>query len=138
MAGERFGVRNSGTSAIVEGIGDHGCEYMTGGSVIILGKTGVNFGAGMTGGFALILDQENNFISKLNTELVEAIKIDDKKHIQQLDFLNTSLDDYILETKSKWGQHIKENISKYSDKFYIVIPKVISLEELFNNKSAAA
>ena len=138
MAGERFGVRNSGTSAIVEGVGDHGCEYMTGGSVIILGKTGVNFGAGMTGGFALILDQENNFASKLNTELVEAIKINDKKHIQQLDFLNTSLDDYILETRSKWGQHIKENISKYSDKFYIVKPKVISLEELFNNKSAAA
>jgi glutamate synthase domain-containing protein 3 len=71
LAGERFGVRNSGVSAVVEGVGDHGCEYMTGGRVIVLGPTGRNFAAGMSGGIAYILDREGTFESRCNTEMVE-------------------------------------------------------------------
>jgi glutamate synthase domain-containing protein 3 len=70
-AGERFAVRNSGASAVVEGVGDHGCEYMTGGRVIVLGRTGRNFGAGMSGGFAYVLDEDGTFEKRCNLEMVE-------------------------------------------------------------------
>ncbi|NMS52382.1 hypothetical protein, partial [Vibrio parahaemolyticus] len=76
-AGERFGVRNSGTIAVIEGAGDNACEYMTGGIVAILGATGVNFGAGMTGGFAYVLDENQSFEGRVNTESVEAISLSD-------------------------------------------------------------
>ena len=75
IAGERFGVRNSGAHAVVEGAGDHCCEYMTGGVITVLGPTGVNFGAGMTGGFAYVLDQDRGFIDKYNSELVEIHRV---------------------------------------------------------------
>jgi len=75
MAGERFGVRNSGALAVVEGIGDHGCEYMTGGAVLVLGDTGLNFGAGMSGGMAFVVDETGDFPARLNTELVEAVRL---------------------------------------------------------------
>src|SRR3954452_915547 len=71
LAGERFGVRNSGVSAVVEGVGDHGCEYMTGGRVVVLGRTGRNFAAGMSGGVAYVFDPEGAFPARCNTELVE-------------------------------------------------------------------
>src|SRR3954469_11586301 len=71
LAGERFGVRNSGVSAVVEGVGDHGCEYMTGGRVVVLGPTGRNFAAGMSGGMAFVLDPDGTFPANCNTELVE-------------------------------------------------------------------
>ncbi|MDK4591682.1 hypothetical protein QG145_11625, partial [Kingella kingae] len=74
-AGERFAVRNSGATAVVEGIGDNGCEYMTGGVVTVLGKTGINFGAGMTGGFAYILDMDGKFKGRINGEMVEGLSI---------------------------------------------------------------
>ena len=70
MGGERFGVRNSGALAVVEGIGDHGCEYMTGGTVVVLGDTGLNFGAGMSGGMAFVVDDAGDFVSKTNKEMV--------------------------------------------------------------------
>ena len=76
QAGERFAVRNSGALAVVEGTGDHACEYMTGGTVVILGETGINFGAGMTGGAAFIYDRTKTFMDNLNRELVEARRID--------------------------------------------------------------
>ena len=71
MGGERFGVRNSGALAVVEGIGDHGCEYMTGGTIIVLGDTGLNFGAGMSGGMAFVVDDAGDFVSKTNKEMVD-------------------------------------------------------------------
>ena len=74
-AGERFCVRNSGGTAVVEGIGDHGCEYMTGGTVVILGATGKNFGAGMTGGIAFVYDEENKFLGRYNDQLVGAERL---------------------------------------------------------------
>jgi glutamate synthase (ferredoxin) len=76
MAGERFGVRNSGVNAVVEGVGDHGCEYMTGGRVVVLGKTGRNFAAGMSGGVAYVLDEAGDFATRCNMELVALEKLD--------------------------------------------------------------
>jgi glutamate synthase (NADPH/NADH) large chain/glutamate synthase (ferredoxin) len=78
LAGERFGVRNSGVDAVVEGVGDHGCEYMTGGRVVVLGPTGRNFAAGMSGGIAYVLDAEGTFESRCNTELVELEQLEDE------------------------------------------------------------
>jgi len=138
IAGERFAVRNSGATAIVEGVGDHGCEYMTNGAVIILGKTGVNFGAGMSGGFAVVLDEDGSFKDKYNPELVEIIKIDKRKYPNQEAYLRESILDYIDKTNSVWGKTILENFDSYIDKFLIVKPKAINIEELFNKSSVAA
>ena len=77
MAGERFCVRNSGATAVVEGVGDHGCEYMTGGLVVVLGKTGRNFAAGMSGGVAYVLDEDGDFAVRCNTGMVELEPLDD-------------------------------------------------------------
>ena len=138
VAGERFAVRNSGATAIVEGVGDHGCEYMTNGVVIILGKTGVNFGAGMSGGFAIVLDEDGTFKDKYNSELVETIKINKKKYPEQKIFLEKSIIDYVEKTNSEWGRIILDNFDNYIDKFLIVKPKAINIEELFNKIIVAA
>jgi glutamate synthase (NADPH/NADH) large chain len=138
VAGERFAVRNSGATAIVEGVGDHGCEYMTNGVVIILGNTGVNFGAGMSGGFAIVLDEDGTFKDKYNSELVETIKINKKKYPEQKIFLEKSIIDYVEKTNSEWGRIILDNFDNYIDKFLIVKPKAINIEELFNKSSVAA
>jgi glutamate synthase domain-containing protein 3 len=87
MAGERFAVRNSGAIAVVEGVGDHACEYMTGGRVVVLGRTGVNFGAGMSGGVAYVLDENQLFDTKCNLEMVDLEPVreeDDKRLLQTL------------------------------------------------------
>jgi glutamate synthase (ferredoxin) len=84
MAGERFAVRNSGVNAVVEAIGDHGCEYMTGGRVVVLGKTGRNFAAGMSGGVAYILDEAGDFPSRCNMELVGLEKLEDADEIEEV------------------------------------------------------
>jgi glutamate synthase (NADPH/NADH) large chain len=74
-AGERFAVRNSGATAVIEGAGDHCCEYMTGGAVVVLGRTGLNFGAGFTGGLAYVLDLERDFVDRYNHELIDIVRI---------------------------------------------------------------
>ncbi len=84
MAGERFAVRNSGVNAVVEAIGDHGCEYMTGGRVVVLGKTGRNFAAGMSGGVAYILDEAGDFHTRCNLELVALEKLEDADEIEEV------------------------------------------------------
>jgi glutamate synthase (NADPH/NADH) large chain/glutamate synthase (ferredoxin) len=86
LAGERFAVRNSGASAVVEGVGDHGCEYMTGGAVVVLGRTGRNFAAGMSGGIAYVLDEDGTFAERCNTELVglEALEAEDGRIVREL------------------------------------------------------
>src|SRR5438445_1377487 len=81
MAGERFCVRNSGVNAVVEAVGDHGCEYMTGGRVVILGPTGKNFAAGMSGGIAYVLDEAGDFESKVNREMVKTYHLEDEEEI---------------------------------------------------------
>src|SRR5208283_4834512 len=82
LAGERFSVRNSGARAVVEGIGDHGCEYMTGGRVVVLGRTGRNFAAGMSGGIAYVLDEAGDFHTRLNRQMVEAERLTDADEIE--------------------------------------------------------
>ncbi|MEA1915849.1 MAG: glutamate synthase-related protein, partial [Campylobacterota bacterium] len=121
--GERFAVRNSGATAIVEGTGDSACEYMTGGIVVILGQTGINFGAGMTGGLAFIYDDQKQFIDKMNQELIEAIRIDTDDTERERLFLKKQLQDYIVETQSKKAIEILENFRAEIRNFWMVKPK---------------
>ena len=132
-AGERFGVRNSGCHAVVEGAGDHCCEYMTGGTITVLGKTGVNFGAGMTGGFAYVLDEDKTFIDKINSELVEIQRVNTESLEAYRHHLRSNIREFVSETGSKWGQHILDNFADYIGKFWMVKPKAASLDALLAN-----
>ncbi len=123
QVGERFAVRNSGATTVVEGTGDHPCEYMTGGVVVILGKTGVNFGAGMTGGKAFVYDEEGTFYEKLNPELVEAIRIDTDEWDFEMFELKRLLKDYAEKTGSKRAQEILDNARTSIRKFWMVVPR---------------
>ncbi|SDD44731.1 glutamate synthase (NADH) large subunit [Mucilaginibacter pineti] len=119
MAGERFAVRNSGATTVVEGIGDHGCEYMTGGRALILGQTGRNFAAGMSGGLAWIYNPENNFAENCNTEMVDLdpLSLQDEEQIKGL------LKKHISLTGSKLAQQILTNWAEASTQFVKVYPK---------------
>jgi glutamate synthase (ferredoxin) len=119
MAGERFGVRNSGVSAVVEAIGDHGCEYMTGGKVVILGKTGRNFAAGMSGGIAYILDEGGDFHTRCNKELVALTKLEDPNEIEALWKLIQRHQAY---TKSERAARVLDNWKSLVPKFVKVLP----------------
>jgi len=100
LAGERFAVRNSGATAVVEGIGDHGCEYMTGGCVVVLGRTGVNFGAGMTGGIGFVFDQNNVFVDRYNHELIDIHRLHSESMERHRNFLYQTIEDHVRETGS--------------------------------------
>ena len=119
-AGERFGVRNSGAFAVVEGVGDHGCEYMTGGIVLVLGATGRNFGAGMTGGRAYVLDQERVFEKRVNLELVELSRLDGSQDIENVRML---LERHFVATKSNLALEILTNFEDYQELFWMVVPR---------------
>ena len=121
--GERFAVRNSGTTAVVEGTGDNACEYMTGGIVVILGNTGFNFGAGMTGGLAFVYDPEKSFVDKMNQELVEALRIDTDDTERERLYLKRLLLDYINETESIKAQSVLDNYRSEIRNFWMVKPK---------------
>ena len=121
--GERFCVRNSGATSVVEGTGDHACEYMTGGVVAILGNTGVNFGAGMTGGIAFVYDESRDFIDKLNQELVIAERIDTDDMDEARHFLKRLLRTHINETASFRATQILENFRHAVRDFWMVRPK---------------
>ncbi|MCF6245234.1 MAG: glutamate synthase large subunit [Sulfurovum sp.] len=123
QVGERFGVRNSGATTVVEGTGDHPCEYMTGGVVAILGNTGVNFGAGMTGGKAFVYDEEGNFYEKVNPELVEALRIDTDEWDTEMFELKALLKDYVEKTGSPRASFILENFRTEIRKFWMVAPR---------------
>ncbi|MCL4409924.1 glutamate synthase large subunit [Aliidiomarina haloalkalitolerans] len=131
IAGERFGVRNSGAIAVVEGIGDNGCEYMTGGVVVILGETGINFGAGMTGGMAYILDGNENFSEKINAELIEVLPI--AKPILQ-EHLRGFIYEHMEHTGSERSRQILANFSEWLPKFRLVKPKARELEDLLGHR----
>ena len=135
-AGERFAVRNSGAYTVIEGAGDHCCEYMTGGVVAVLGSTGHNFGAGMTGGFAYVLDLERRFYDRVNTELVDVQRISTEVHESQRHFLKSMLGEFVRETHSKWGQELIENFDDYVAQFWLIKPKSASLASLFENTRA--
>ena len=126
-AGERFAVRNSGALAVVEGTGDHACEYMTGGTVVILGETGINFGAGMTGGAAFIYDRSKTFIDNMNGELVEAHRIDVDDDNEGKLYLKTILTSYLERTASPKAQQILDNYREELAYFWMVTPKDMKL-----------
>ncbi len=121
--GERFCVRNSGAIAVVEATGDHPCEYMTGGVVVILGETGVNFGAGMTGGMAFVYDENHKLIDNLNQELISARRIDTDESDEERHFIKKLLREYVDETGSTKGQYILDNFRHTLRDFWIVRPK---------------
>ncbi len=137
-AGERFCVRNSGALAVVEGIGDHGCEYMTGGAVVVLGETGFNFGAGMTGGFAFILDEDRQFVDRYNHELIEIHRIQSETMRTHRDYLLELIEEFVEETGSEHGQEIIDNFSSYLPKFWLVKPKAADIKSLLNSLRKAA
>ena len=122
VAGERFAVRNSGITAVVEGVGDHGCEYMTGGEVLVLGKIGRNFAAGMSGGYAYILDCDERYVNTGLVELRPANTEDDLKRIKEL------VEQHVLHTNSAKGRHILENWNNFVNRFTKVVP--VAYEEM--------
>ena len=119
VAGERFCVRNSGATVVVEGVGDHGCEYMTGGCAVILGKTSKNFAAGMSGGIAYVLDEESDLYTKLNKALVGFSKVTHPEDIAQLKELIT---EHVARTHSVRGQEILNQFDAYLPKFKKIVP----------------
>jgi glutamate synthase (NADPH) large chain len=138
VAGERFAVRNSGAVAVIEGAGDHCCEYMTGGVVCVLGRTGVNFGAGFTGGFAYVLDLDRDFVDRYNHELIDISRIHAEamqSHVQHLEGL---LEQHAEETGSVWAEEILADLRTYVGKFWVVKPKAASIGSLIENLRRAA
>ncbi|SFK03326.1 glutamate synthase large subunit [Methylophaga sulfidovorans] len=137
-AGERFAVRNSGATAIVEGVGDHGCEYMTGGVVAVLGQTGLNFGAGMTGGLAFVLDSDNTFAERYNKELVELVKIDSPEMSELSLYLKGMIEDHVRETGSVWGHQLLDAFEQRIREFWLVKPKAAAIDGLLKLATKAA
>ncbi len=143
VAGERFAVRNSGAIAVVEGVGDHGCEYMTGGKVVILGRTGKNFAAGMSGGIAYVLDMENDLYKRLNKQMITVESLTDKYEIGELKQL---IMDHVNYTNSDIGKRILDQFTEYLPKFKKIIPTdykkmmntIVALEEKGLNSEQAA
>ncbi len=119
VAGERFCVRNSGAIAVVEGVGDHGCEYMTGGRVVVLGRTGKNFAAGMSGGIAYVLDEENDLYMRLNKEMVSSYEITSKYDVLEL---KDMIKEHVAYTNSEKGKLILDHFGEYLPKFKKIIP----------------
>ena len=136
-AGERFGVRNSGCHAVVEGIGDHGCEYMTGGLITVLGGTGTNFGAGMTGGFAYVYDINNTFVDCTNKD-VDIQRIGAEHMEAYRNHLRQVIEEFVIETGSSRGEQILNNFEQAIGKFWLVKPKAASLESLLEDMQRAA
>ena len=135
-AGERFAVRNSGCFAVVEGTGDHCCEYMTGGVVTVLGKTGLNFGAGMTGGFAYVLDLDGDFFDRCNHELIDMHRISSEQTENHRINLMSIIKTHVAKTGSQWGQTILDDFEHYVRKFYLVKPKAANITSLLNTTMA--
>ena len=134
VAGERFCVRNSGATAVVEGCGDHGCEYMTGGRVVVLGRTGKNFAAGMSGGIAYVLDEDTSLYKRVNKQLVSMEPVTDKYDVLELKEIIT---EHVAYTNSKKGKEVLDNFGEYLPMFKRIVPhdykkmmnKIVQMEE---------
>ena len=137
-AGERFAVRNSGAVAVVEGVGDHACEYMTGGVVAVLGRTGVNFGAGLTGGFAYVLDLDRDFVDRYNHELIDIHRITPEAMEAHLHHLRGLIEAHVRETGSVWAREILDDFRTYLPRFWLVKPKAAEIEDLMDVLRRAA
>ena len=138
LTGERFAVRNSGAIAVVEGVGDHCCEYMTDGVVVVLGRSGVNFGAGLTGGFAYVLDLDRDFVDLYNHELIDIHRITPESMEAHLHHLRSLIMEHVSYTSSEWGQQILEDFRTFMPKFWVVKPKAAELGSLIESLRQAA
>jgi glutamate synthase (NADPH/NADH) large chain len=134
-AGERFAVRNSGAKAVVEGIGDNGCEYMTGGVVTILGETGVNFGAGMTGGFAYVLDLKDQLEKRTNPELVEVLSLSKLAIFQE--HLRGIISRHYRETGSGFAEILLDDFINYCLRFKMVKPRATDIKTLLGHRDGS-
>ncbi|MEM9384725.1 MAG: glutamate synthase large subunit [Pseudomonadota bacterium] len=138
LAGERFAVRNSGAVAVIEGAGDHCCEYMTGGAVTVLGRTGVNFGAGMTGGFALVLDLDRDFVDRYNHDLIDIHRLTPERMEAHSQYLLRQLATHVQETGSKWAQEMLDDFRSVVGRFWLVKPKAASIDNLVESLRRAS
>jgi len=138
MSGERFAVRNSGVTAVIEGAGDHCCEYMTGGVVCVLGRTGVNFGAGFTGGFAYVLDMERDFVDRYNHELIDIHRVSPEGMETYVQHLRGLIAQHVAATGSVWGEQILNDFRTFIGKFWVVKPKAAAIDSLLENLRRAA
>jgi glutamate synthase (NADPH/NADH) large chain len=138
QSGERFAVRNSGALAVVEGSGDHCCEYMTGGVVVVLGRSGVNFGAGLTGGFAYVLDIDRDFVDLYNHELIDIHRISPESMESHLHHLHGLIMQHVEFTGSAWGGEILEDFRTFLPKFWVVKSKAAELGSLIESLRQAA
>ena len=136
--GERFAVRNSGASAVIEGAGDHCCEYMTGGHVTVLGNVGSNFGAGMTGGFAYVLDTDRRFFDQCNRSLINLDRIVSEEMESHRKFLKQILARHIKETKSERAKVILDEFDRYEPSFWLVSPAALNIQDLLKATTANA
>jgi glutamate synthase (NADPH/NADH) large chain len=137
-AGERFAVRNSGALAVIEGAGDHCCEYMTGGVVCVLGRTGVNFGAGFTGGFAYVLDIERDFVDRYNHELIDIHRVSPEGMGTHVQHLRGLIEQHVQATGSIWGAQLLNDFRSYIGRFWVVKPKAAAIDSLLENLRRAA
>ncbi len=137
-AGERFAVRNSGALAVVEGTGDHCCEYMTGGVVCVLGRTGVNFGAGFTGGFAYVLDMERDFVDRYNHDLIDIHRVSPEGMGTHVQHLRGLIEQHVAATGSVWGAQLLNDFRSYIGRFWVVKPKAAAIDSLLENLRRAA
>ena len=137
-SGERFAVRNSGATAVIEGAGDHCCEYMTGGVVCVLGRTGVNFGAGFTGGFAYVLDMERDFVDRYNHELIDIHRVSPEGMESHVQHLRGLIAQHVAATGSVWGEQILNDFRSFVGKFWVVKPKAAAIDSLLENLRRAA
>jgi len=136
--GERFAVRNSGASAVIEGAGDHCCEYMTGGHVTVLGSVGANFGAGMTGGFAYVLDTDRRFFDQCNRSLINLDRIVSEEMESHRKFLKQILARHIKETKSERAKLILDEFDRFEPSFWLVSPAALNIQDLLKATTANA
>ncbi len=123
LAGDRFAVRNSGATAVVLGIGEHGCEYMTGGTVVVLSTPGYNFAAGMTGGIAFVYDNENQLANRCNTESVDVYSLDDESLVESQRLLKECLNNFKQKTNSKAIDQIIQVYNQDKSSFYLILPR---------------
>jgi glutamate synthase (NADPH/NADH) large chain len=123
---------------VVEGVGDHGCEYMTGGVVVVLGKTGINFGAGMTGGFSFVLDTQNTFVDSYNHELIDIHRIHTESMEAHYNYLRDLIKEFVAETGSHWGQTVLHDYADLVGRFWLVKPKASDLQTLIDTLRQAA
>jgi glutamate synthase (NADPH/NADH) large chain len=137
-AGERFAVRNSGATAVIEGAGDHCCEYMTGGHVVVLGRVGINFGAGFTGGLAWVLDAERDFVDRYNHELIDITRIDPEGMEPYVQHLRRLIERHRIETGSARAHAMLDQFRDWLGRFWLVKPKAASLDSLVQTLRAAA